>query len=543
VDIPSPAHLGGTAPSPRLSPDGRRLAISALMNGRKVLYTVALDEGVPRLVPTSAEPGGPGFSPDGRWLVMRVGTRLNKVAVDGGSPIALTDAEGLGAAWSEDGSIIYNRHYNVGLWRISSGGGKPDSLTAPDTANGELGHWWPQVVPGGEAVNFTAYCNSIERSRVEAVSLRTGTVKTLIQGAVDGRLLPDGRLVFYRAGNLLAVPVDWRRLEVTGPPVPVLQHVGFDRLTAQATFDVSRSGTLAWVADSELGAPSRLVWLARDGRESAAVDRPGGYYVGRVSPDGRRVAFAKNEPSSDVWVADLGTGTQTRLTYGPGIEGRVVWSADGRRIYYQGENGPFAVYSRAADAGDSSALISTGRYDRYPWSTSPDGRWLVAMEDSTVERLILISLREPGTVRALGNSEFNRESPAVSPDGRWLAYASDESGDWQLYVSRFDSTAAGSRQLTQGGITSSNDYPWLRWSRAGREILYLVGDSVMSVSFDPSGGSAGAPTLLLRTPDRVTDVTGDGQRLLAIQTPAETAPRRVRVVVNWLSELKGGTVR
>jgi hypothetical protein len=60
----------------------------------------------------------------------------------------------------------------------------------------------------------------------------------------------------------------------------------------------------------------------------------------------------------------------------------------------------------------------------------------------------------------------------------------------------------------------------------------------MSVPFDPSSGSAGAPTLLLRTPYRVADVTRDGQRLLAIKTPVQTAPRRVRVVVNWLGELR-----
>jgi len=60
----------------------------------------------------------------------------------------------------------------------------------------------------------------------------------------------------------------------------------------------------------------------------------------------------------------------------------------------------------------------------------------------------------------------------------------------------------------------------------------------MSVPFDPTSGSSGVPALLLRTRSRVADVTRDGQRLLAIATPLETAPRRVRVVVNWLEELK-----
>jgi len=245
-----------------------------------------------------------------------------------------------------------------------------------------------------------------------------------------------------------------------------------------------------------------------------------------------------DQPSSDVWVADLATGTQTRLTHDPGIEGRAVWSPDGRRILYEGEHGPFAVYSRAADASDTSTLVSVGRYDRYPWSVTPDGRWLLGMEDSVVERLILVPLSGPGTVRSVRPSEFAEESPAISPDGRWLAFASNEAGDWQLYLSRFDTTSIGARQLTRDGITTSDDYSWIRWSKVGREILYLVGDSVMSVPFNPTSGSAGAPTLLFRTPYSVEDVTRDGQRLLVIKTPPETAPRRVTVVVNWLEELK-----
>jgi len=538
IDLPSTARLGGTAPAPRLSPDGRRLVIPAVMNGSKQLYVVSLDEGVPRLVPTSEEPVGAAFSPDGRWLAFRANGKLFKVAVDGGSPIALSDASGgIGVAWGEDGSIIYNRKSNAGLWRISPAGGTPDSITGPDTSRGEVGHWWPQIVPGEGAVVFTAYGNSVEKTRIEVVSLATRAVRILVEGGTDGRLLPDGRLVFYRGGNLLAVPVDWHRLEVRGPPVPVLQHVGFDPLFAQAAFDVSRSGTLAWVADSALSARSHMVWLSRDGRESVALEAPGTYGNARLSPDGRRVAFTVDQPSSDVWVADLATGIQTRLTHDPGVEGRAVWSPDGRRILYEGEHGAFAVYSRAADASDSSTLVSAGRYDRYPWSVTPDGRWLLGMEDSVVERLILVPLSGPGTVRALRPSAFSQESPAASPDGRWLAFASDESGDWQLYVSRFDTTSTGARQLTRGGITSSADYSWIRWSKVGREILYLVGDSVMSVPFDPTSGSAGAPTLLLRTPYSVEDVTRDGQRLL-VTAPLETAARRVTVVVNWLEELK-----
>jgi serine/threonine-protein kinase len=543
IDLPSPAYLGGTSAAPRLSPDGRRVVIPAVVNGKRQLYLVSLDEGVPRLLPAGDEPSGPAFSPDGRWLAFQSVGKLFKVALDGGTPIPLTDGSGLGAAWGEDGSIVYNPDYNAGLWRIPAGGGTPDSLTAPDTARGEVGHFWPRLLPGGRAVLFTAVGNSTQQTRVAAVSLETRAVKPLVEDAADGRLLPDGRLVFYRGGTLLAVPFDHRRLEVTGAPVPVLQHVGFSRLVMQAAYDVSPTGTLAWAADSDVAARRRIVWLSRDGRESFALDEAASYSDVRLSPDGRRIAYGKDEPSNDVWVADLATGATTRLTHSAGIERHVAWSPDARRVIYQGERGAFAVYSRAADAGDTAVLLSSGRYDRYPWSVSPDGRWILGMEDSLVERLILLPLAHPGPVRILRQSEFDAESPVLSPDGRWLAFASRESGDWQLHVARFDTIVTGARQVTRGGLTSSSDWAWIRWSQAGREILYRLGDSVMRVPFDPATGATGAPALLLRTPARVADVTGDGRRLLAIATPAETAPRRIRVVTNWLAELEAKAER
>jgi hypothetical protein len=38
-------------------------------------------------------------------------------------------------------------------------------------------------------------------------------------------------------------------------------------------------------------------------------------------------------------------------------------------------------------------------------------------------------------------------------------------------------------------------------------------------------------------------VSGDGRRLLALATPVETAPRRIRVVANWMAELEAEAAR
>ena len=48
----------------------------------------------------------------------------------------------------------------------------------------------------------------------------------------------------------------------------------------------------------------------------------------------------------------------------------------------------------------------------------------------------------------------------------WVAYASNESGDWEIYVTTFP-TAAGKWQVSQSGGTEP------RWRGDGKEIFYI----------------------------------------------------------------------
>jgi hypothetical protein len=84
--------------------------------------------------------------------------------------------------WGEDGGIIatLSSSTGVGLSRISDSGGAPRALTTPGD-RGEASDRWPQILPGGEEVLFTATTNvgDYDNGRLQVLSLKTEPVKVI----------------------------------------------------------------------------------------------------------------------------------------------------------------------------------------------------------------------------------------------------------------------------------------------------------------------------------------------------------------------------
>src|SRR6185436_11673666 len=110
-------------------------------------------------------------------------------------------------------------------FRVPAAGGKPTRLTTPDPAKGEVEHWWPQLLPGSEAVIFTAWSTTLYDARVEWLSLHTGERRTLLVGGAAGRYA-DGRLLWARPdGTVVAAPFDPRASRLLAEPAPLLADV------------------------------------------------------------------------------------------------------------------------------------------------------------------------------------------------------------------------------------------------------------------------------------------------------------------------------
>ena len=132
---------------------------------------------------------------------------------------------------------------------------------------------------------------------------------------------------------------------------------------------------------------------------------------------------------------------------------------------------------------------------------------------------------------------YRESAPDLSPDGRWLAYESDESGRNEIYVRPIRRVGGKTQISTTGGR-------WPRWSRDGRQLLYVDGNRIMAVGVSTTDAAlqAGRPVLRLEYPyycgasPNYATLTGDG--LLVIKLPPAPAPiTRFIVVQDWLARV------
>jgi len=543
VDLGPDVSLGSEAGADEiLSRDGTRLVY--VSQGR--LFIRRLDQ--PNATELAGTQGAfaPFFSPDGQWVAFFAQGKLKKISVEGGSAIALCDANNpRGGSWGEDGNIIAELINTSGLSRIPSAGGAPTPVT--ELQSGEATHRWPQILPGGKAVLFTAHTatEGFDTANIEVMSLPDHHRKTLQRGGTFGRYLPSGHLIYVNRGTLFAVPFDLDELEVRGTPAPVLDQVGYNAGNGSAQLDFSQTGTLIYRSGGAGGGLVTVQWLDAAGKTQPLLGKPDLYTHPSLSPDGKRLAIS----TTDIWVYEGQRDTMTRLTFGPGASTNPIWSPDGRYILFQAEGGMF--WTRSDGSGKPQPLTQN-KNTQYPWSLTADGKRLAFMEQSpeTAYDLWIVPLEsDAGGLRA-GKPEpylrtpFNEVEGSFSPDGRWLAYSSSESGSFQVYVRPFPNKGGKWQISNSGGLETV-------WSRNGRELFFRTEDGqIMVASYMVKGDSFVADKPRVWSEKRlagfgnyaVYDLAPDGKRIAALMptgTPEELkAQNHVIFLENFFDEVR-----
>ena len=538
-------------PIVRLSRDGRQLFVTAMVNRKEEVLRRRLDQSRLEVIAGAGQGdqgtgnSRPFVSPDGRWVASFKQGKLRKVPVEGGPPIDLANSDWAGGSWGRHGKLVYGRSYNTGIWMVSEGGGDERMLTTPDTAKGELGHWWPQILPDGDHIIFTAYRTPLERATIEVLSIKTGRRKVLFTGGVFGFYVPSGHLLFAAGETIRAVPFDLERLEVTGPAVPVVDSVALNATDGAAAFDVSDNGTLAYLPLTSYVTDNDVVLVDRRGKETRALPATDRYDHPRLSPDGSHISVDIRSPNSagDVWVFPVGRAGGTRVTSEGGRDFGAEWTPDGRELIYSSEHPTYDLYRRSADASRPPEPLVAGGYDRYTGGASPDGRLFtfVLSAPNAGSELWTVPLTGRATATRYLANGFNLAHPTISPDGRWMAFDSDESGRVEIYVQSFPDPMRKRWKISP----SYGSEPV--WTRGGRELVYRKGDSVMAVSLDLENGRIGQPVALFAGPyqdnpgwtrPRSYDVSRDGEHFLLTRVPGDRPRPRIAVVLNWFDELR-----
>jgi Tol biopolymer transport system component len=554
VDLGPEAMMGANT-TVAISPDGRRFVFPARgADGRQQLATRLLNQAELVLLPGTEGGLDAFFSPDGQWIGFFAGGQLKKISVQGGAPVSLTSVAATdtgieGASWGDDGNIVTATGVFSPLVRVPAGGGPARPLTK--LGPGEIAHRYPQVLPGANAVIFTASASisGMDSANIEAISLKTGQIKILHRGGYFGRYLPSGCLLYIHQGILFGVKFDPQRLEVRGAPVALLEDVAASAATGGGQFDFSATGTFVYSAGKSSAQVWRVGWLDRSGGMKPLLATPGTYTQPRFSPDGRKLSFTGE--GQNIYIYDLERDTVSRLT-SSGHANSAVWTPDGKHIAFEliaGVNGLYWV--RSDGTGEPQRLLESTQ-NLGPWSFSPDGRRLAYFErvPGTGDLMTLpLDLADPDRPKAGEPEPFLRTPadelvPSFSPDGHWIAYQSNESGNREVYVRPFPAARRGKWQLSSGGAT------YAFWSKNGRELFYeSVDNRIMVVDYAINGDSfvPAKPRVWLDkqlfSPGLLNlALAPDGQRFAVLHTPELAGGGKgsvhVTVLLNFFDEVK-----
>jgi Tol biopolymer transport system component len=523
-----------------VSPDGSQLA-----------YVVWDPQGGPRIFlrPLSALEARPlagtdganslFFSPDGRSIGFFARDKLKRVELAGGAAVTICDVPPgphWSGTWGRGGDILFAGITTRTISRVPAAGGAPSDVIRGDLSRGEGRISWPWYLPDGQRFLFTVrYLDG----RGELMLVEPGQRPRLIAPIHSAvQYVDPGYLVFAKEGALLAQRFDPGSGRVSGEPISVAEHVRYFLSTGSAAFAASASGTLAYQPHDDV---SRLTWLDRAGRELGTIGSPGNYQHLSMARDGRRVLFDRARPgigTYDVWSLDLERGTETPVTSEPDTEVYSLWLPGGRSVAYSAARGtPPQLFRKDLATGKAEQLLPAGKF-QIAQDVSPDGKSLLYAESGEHGAFDLwtIPLSGDGKPVPLLQTPFNKGEARFSPDGRSLAMLTGESGQQEAYVTAYPGPGERIRVSTGGAANP-------RWSRDGRELLYVSGDRhMMSVPVKTFPLlEIGTPTTLFAlggTDWKAFEVSPDGKRFLAIVPKVVADELPLTAIIHWAPEAR-----
>jgi dipeptidyl aminopeptidase/acylaminoacyl peptidase len=242
----------------------------------------------------------------------------------------------------------------------------------------------------------------------------------------------------------------------------------------------SRDGSRILFASS-VGGPA--LWsVPPSGGEPVVVVRGLATGLFRISPAGDQVAYLSDQGGNpELWLRDLASGTERRLTNLGARINALSWSPDGSAIAFSAlRYGQFDLWRVEVSSGKVTQLTADPRYETYP-AWSPDGATIgfVRSDDRWADHEILVmpATGGPGRVVATDRDFFDYGTigtrarfgyPLISPNGQEILFRSHRSGWINYWVAPL--TGGQPRHLAPEAADQSD----ARWSPDGKAVALIA---------------------------------------------------------------------
>lgn len=457
---------------PFWSPDGRWVGFTSDRNGNSDVFAAPVDGGEVRQITYSGGgEAGTSWSPDGRWILFsgrrdRPFTGIFAIDVaDLRFRLVADDYQGLSEGrFSPDGKTIVAQKYGFPWTRPRYFGSAASQIVLIDFATGiqrplvnnERQNLWPFFSPDGKHVYAVTYGEVTPSSRNinEAASKfvdNANRTPNLWKFDMNGR--------GQRVTSFVGEPVRHPSMSTNGVicfekegEIFILKNNESKRLDIRATIDV-RFNTL-----------QRIVYT---GDATEAV----------ISPDGKTFAFVVG---SEIWTVPVEKGEgrnkddATRLTDYPGVDGEILWSSDGKHLYFISDrDGSRRLYSLQIE-NKKITPVWTRDDDVQGLKLSPNGIYLAFWVTGAEGGLYIWDTRTSGDFKKVLHQpgvhfwDLSAGQFDWSPDSDWLAATRRQPGGtlnlWVIRLSDREVVQVTRRNVWHGNPAWSPDGKYLYFS-------------------------------------------------------------------------------
>lgn len=528
-----------------LSPDGRRLAFTAYGTKQtQGLWVRPLDSQTAQFLPGTEDARGPFWSPDSRYIAFFTDDKLKRVDASGGTPETLCGVSHADmGTWNPNGVILFSSLIYQPIRRINLSDCSTQPVTRLDPSLREIGNSQSRFLPDGQHFLWVSNRQVPQLGLdIYVSSLGSEQRQLLIHNASMPEYVAPGRLVFVREGKVMAQGFDAKGLRTKGEPFPIVpERVAGVHFDGMAVYAVSTTNLLVY--KPEVQSAFQLEWRNRSGQPIGKLAETGFNRIIQLSPDGNKVLMGRLSPETqmeDLWIFQIDPGAWTRFTFDPLAAAEARWSPDSKQVvYFAKPHGTLGIYRKAGDGSGTEETLFQQDHWLAARSIMPDGRYLLyeTIDPESGPDLWLLPLFGDRKPVPFIQSSFGEGNASFSPDGRLVAYASDKSGQFEIYVRPFAGPGPESQISSGAKVSLMGGSPIaVHWRRDGKELFYLSRDwKVMSVPV--SAGPAFKPSvprpLFAVPPGSQVEAAGDGQRFLVNVPAQDSKAAPLRVILNW----------